>query len=539
MSDTGRYQQCKTGADANSSSDCARVAVENSLNDYWARDPARAVGHAVHPEKGVETFTGSVGTGCGQATADVGPFYCPNDQHDLPRHDLLPGRAAGPAHGPSGDFVEPYVLAHEYGHHIQNLLGTMGKVKTQQGPKSDSVRLELQADCYAGMWTKNATGTGDGSTAAADPVARATGTSSEAIDAAKAVGDDRIQQETRRPGQPRAVDARLGGLAGEVVPDRLHHRRPQGLRHVRDQRPLSVAQPDISSSIWGNWRCRARRCGATAGWRYLPASAPSPPATRASAHSARLRAVSTAVTRAPWRDLLAGGQAVGQAEEVGVEQRLELLARRERVVAQVGADRARAPACPSRWRRASSPVAARAGWPAPGRRAGRPAAARRAGRAAARGGATGGRRRRRPCVRARVGQPPRRSTRAIRSRSWSRASHRAGRRSAPANRPSAAGDEEPAVRGVLDPVGWTSVMPSSSSSTDAGAAARRPGVARTTPDTATSAHAPPVGEVPGVAQLGAGRASDGAASRLTPTGTAAERGAPDADRGRCRRSAGT
>ena len=136
-----------------------------------------------------------VGTGCGQATADVGPFYCPTDQTiylDTTFFDDVLQQQLG---GPSGDFVEPYVLAHEYGHHIQNLLGTMGKVKTQQGPKSDAVRLELQADCYAGMWTKNATRTDD-----ADGEVLIESLSEQdikqAIDAATAVGDDRIQSRS-------------------------------------------------------------------------------------------------------------------------------------------------------------------------------------------------------------------------------------------------------------------------------------------------------------------------------------------------------
>ena len=105
----------------------------------------------------LQTFTGGVGTGCGQASADVGPFYCPTDQTiylDTTFFDEVLEQQLG---GPDGGFVEPYVLAHEYGHHIQNLLGTMGQVKTQQGPTSDAVRLELQADCYAGMWARAAT----------------------------------------------------------------------------------------------------------------------------------------------------------------------------------------------------------------------------------------------------------------------------------------------------------------------------------------------------------------------------------------------
>jgi len=101
----------------------------------------------------------------------------------------------GQLNGPSGSFVEPYVLAHEYGHHIQNLLGTMGQVKTQQGPNSDSVRLELQADCYAGMWAKSATTTND-ATGQALFSSLTDADIQQAIAAATAVGDDRIQQRS-------------------------------------------------------------------------------------------------------------------------------------------------------------------------------------------------------------------------------------------------------------------------------------------------------------------------------------------------------
>ena len=195
------------------SSDCARVAVENSLADYWSQALPAQSDTRFSPEQAVETFSGSIGTGCGQATSDVGPFYCPGDQSIYLDTTFFDAVLEEQLNGPSGDFVEPYVLAHEYGHHIQNLLGTMGQVKTQQGPTSDSVRLELQADCYAGMWTKNATGTDDASGQAliqslSDQDIK------EAIDARPAVGDDRIQSHERGPGQPGAVDARLVGRAG-------------------------------------------------------------------------------------------------------------------------------------------------------------------------------------------------------------------------------------------------------------------------------------------------------------------------------------
>jgi len=193
--DSQRYAECETGADANESADCARVAVENSLTAYWEETLPQQSDRDFRPEQVLATFSGSVSTGCGQATAQVGPFYCPPDEGiylDTTFFRDVLQRGLG---GPAGDFVEPYVLAHEYGHHVQNVLGTMGRVRTQQGPQSDAVRLELQADCYAGMWTGSATTASDESGEAF--ISELTRQDiDEAIAAAKAVGDDRIQDRT-------------------------------------------------------------------------------------------------------------------------------------------------------------------------------------------------------------------------------------------------------------------------------------------------------------------------------------------------------
>jgi predicted metalloprotease len=195
--DSTAYQSCTTGQDANDHpTTCGVVAVENSLVDYWKDTLAQqSPSTSFHPEKAIVTFSGGTSTGCGQASSAMGPFYCPTDQtiYFDPSffHDILQGQL----NGPSGAFVEPYVIAHEFGHHIQNLLGTMSKVKTQQGPNSDSVRLELQADCYAGMWTRSATTTEDsqGNVLLEDLT---DADIQNAIDAAKSVGDDTIQKET-------------------------------------------------------------------------------------------------------------------------------------------------------------------------------------------------------------------------------------------------------------------------------------------------------------------------------------------------------
>ncbi|SHG83777.1 hypothetical protein SAMN05443575_2898 [Jatrophihabitans endophyticus] len=182
-------RECRTGADANRTLECAVVADINSIQDYWtAALPALG---ARYQEADTVWFTGGVSTGCGTADSGAGPFYCPSDDLvyiDLDFYDQLRtdfGAAGGP-------FVNAYVLAHEYGHHVQDLLGTEAKVRTRSGPKSDSVRLELQADCYAGVWAKHAT-----EPTASGP-ALITDISDEdlanALDAAKRIGDDFIQR---------------------------------------------------------------------------------------------------------------------------------------------------------------------------------------------------------------------------------------------------------------------------------------------------------------------------------------------------------
>lgn len=194
QTETDRYKACESGADANSNADCTRAAVENSLRDYWEANLEKQTGTTFKPATEIITFTEAVSTGgCGNASSAVGPFYCPLDQTIYLDSTFFDDVLEGQLGGEGGAFVEPYVLGHEYGHHIQNLLGTMGKVKTQQGPKSDAVRLELQADCYAGMWTKGATRTEDaqGNVLITDITDQDI---SEAIDAAQTVGDDRIQQ---------------------------------------------------------------------------------------------------------------------------------------------------------------------------------------------------------------------------------------------------------------------------------------------------------------------------------------------------------
>jgi predicted metalloprotease len=180
--------QCKTGADANKNHDCAVVAIVNSVQDYWTGQFSRS--GQTYRKAPTNFFNGGVSTGCGSATSNTGPFYCPADSQvyiDLSFFNELKTRFG--AQG--GLFTEAYVLAHEYGHHVQNLLGT-SKKGGGTGPTSGSVRLELQADCYAGVWSKHATST---PTASGKPLITEVTPDdiNRALDTASRIGDDYIQ----------------------------------------------------------------------------------------------------------------------------------------------------------------------------------------------------------------------------------------------------------------------------------------------------------------------------------------------------------
>lgn len=177
--------ECRTGADAERRTDCRVVGFVNSVQAYWQGEFARR-GMQYQPAKTV-IFSGQVQAECGSASSAQGPFYCPLDQRiylDTSFFDDMLARL-----GASGSFAEGYVIAHEYGHHVQNVLGLL-EARGGTGPESASVTQELMADCLAGVWARHAASTGYLRPPTEAEIQQAMG-------AAAAVGDDRIQKSTQ------------------------------------------------------------------------------------------------------------------------------------------------------------------------------------------------------------------------------------------------------------------------------------------------------------------------------------------------------
>jgi len=161
----------------------------DDVAEYWIQAFPAAFG-GQYQETFTDFFSGAVGTGCGQASSQVGPFYCPADNTVYFDLDFL--TQLQDQFGATGDLAAQYIVAHEYGHHVQNLTGISDRANQLSSQDPDraneySIALELQADCFAGAWARNADDRG----------LLDQGEISEAIGAAEAVGDDRIQQQTQ------------------------------------------------------------------------------------------------------------------------------------------------------------------------------------------------------------------------------------------------------------------------------------------------------------------------------------------------------
>jgi uncharacterized protein len=180
--------------------DCRNWLYVTSIQAFWTGGMPKYFGKQYQPAT-TRFYSNQVNTGCGAADSGTGPFYCPQDRHvyiDLTFYDELSNRF-----GASGEFAAPYVLAHEYGHHVQDLLGTLGQGQqgAQSGANSGSVKLELQADCYAGVWANHATETKDPQ---GQPLFKSVTDQDiqQAVDTAAAIGDDTIQQKAGQKVNP-------------------------------------------------------------------------------------------------------------------------------------------------------------------------------------------------------------------------------------------------------------------------------------------------------------------------------------------------
>ncbi|RRD45245.1 neutral zinc metallopeptidase [Tessaracoccus sp. OH4464_COT-324] len=178
--------ECRTGADVERNPDCRWPAYSTAIDTFW--------GQQVRGYRSATTrlYSGQVRTGCGAASSQLGPFYCPADETVYIDTDFM-GKLLRRLGARGGYAAEAYVMAHEFGHHLQQLDGTNRRARSMSGsgPASGAVRQELQADCYAGVWFHHVNQGRDAliEDVTADDLNRI-------VDAARAVGDDHIQQQS-------------------------------------------------------------------------------------------------------------------------------------------------------------------------------------------------------------------------------------------------------------------------------------------------------------------------------------------------------
>jgi predicted metalloprotease len=186
------FKECKTGEDANRNVTCRIIGTVNSVQDYWNDALPADLGRQYRAARTV-IYSGVTQSACGTASNQTGPFYCPSDERiyiDASFFDELTNRFGAD----DGALAQEYVVAHEYGHHVEHILGLLARAQDgRTGPTSGGVRIELMADCFAGVWANHASTTEDAQgnrllKPLTDDDIRS------ALSAAAAVGDDRIQR---------------------------------------------------------------------------------------------------------------------------------------------------------------------------------------------------------------------------------------------------------------------------------------------------------------------------------------------------------
>lgn len=176
---------CDTGADANTNDECRMTGATDALDQYWSTQVSN------YRPSNLVLFSGATSSQCGTASSQTGPFYCPPEE--MIYIDTAFFETLSTEYGAStGSLAQIYVLAHEWGHHVSNLIGTID-VDRSSGADSGSVRLELQADCFAGAWMQDASdATDETGVPLLKPITEAE--LRDAMSAAAAVGDDHIME---------------------------------------------------------------------------------------------------------------------------------------------------------------------------------------------------------------------------------------------------------------------------------------------------------------------------------------------------------